>query len=134
MTVFLRWGVFALLTIAALIYAYRVNERSSDITARLEAQRVQSARLPAAEGGSATPPPLPADCAGELRAVEAAAASAARGEPLDRVLRRREIAFETDPAEKARLTLAANRGFAAPGADATERAAIARAACEAPTT
>ncbi|MCB1623543.1 MAG: hypothetical protein KDI32_03065 [Pseudomonadales bacterium] len=121
MTVFLRWGAFALLSIAALIYAYRVNERSDDIRARLTQQlavrRAANAErerrtAPVDQRTAATPlDPLSPACEEELQVAIGAARSATAGEPLDRVLRQERIAWQGDPPRKARLTAAAQLGY-----------------------
>jgi hypothetical protein len=142
MTVFLRWGVFALLATAALIYAYRVNERSGDIAARLDAQRA-NATLPStanpspenadATSGKATPKariaPLDAACRPVLRAVQLGVEGAARGEPLDRVLRHSDIAFEADERQQRQLAAAATRAYQAPPLTTAERESLAREIC-----
>ncbi|HPF25354.1 MAG TPA: hypothetical protein P5528_13520 [Steroidobacteraceae bacterium] len=120
MTVFLRWGVFGLLAISALIYAYRVNERSDDIRTRLEEradeQRRKDARsLPApVDPAAAVLPENVADsakCAEAVQLALDAAAAARAGEPLDRVLRQARIAWQEDQVRKAELATAAELGY-----------------------
>lgn len=120
MTVFLRWGAFGLLAISALIYAYRVNERSDDIRARLEERadqrRMEAARSLAApvDRAAGSLPEKIADSAKCTEVVQVAldaAAAAQASEPLDRVLRQTRIAWQEDPVRKAELAAAAERGY-----------------------
>ena len=121
MTVFLRWGAFALLSIAALIYAYRVNERSDDIRAKIEQQvmaqraaetaRQQSAPAPVSAGNVASTRALSPACEEAVQLAMEAARARRSGEPLDRVLRQGRIAWEEDPARKRQLTAAAQLGY-----------------------
>lgn len=107
MSVFLRWGVFGILSFAALLYAYNA---SKDLAKRRPPPPVAVA--PAAETAEqAQAIPVSANC--EVEAVVAQRAIEARdaGDPLDRLLRTREIAFETDEKRRERLTQVAKRWF-----------------------
>lgn len=113
MTVFLRWGAFALLAIAALVYAYRVNEQAPAI-----ADRMANANTEAAD--SDEPPidvvaddALPKVCAGIITAMRGARTAAENGDPLDRALRQSVIAFETDPPTQEAMRSAAEAEFVA---------------------
>jgi hypothetical protein len=106
-SVFLRWGVFGILAVAALVYAYNA---SKDL-----ASRRTSAPPPPVAAAPVTESPtgVPADATCELEALVAQRAVEARDarEPLDRLLRMREIAFEEDVGRRERLTLVATRWF-----------------------
>jgi hypothetical protein len=114
MSVFLRWGVFGILSVAALLYAYNA---SKDIAKRRPPPAV------AATSASDTGQPVQAVQAGpliaacEVEVVIAQRAIDARdaGDPLDRLLRAQEIAFETDEKRRERLTRVAQRWFAHSG-------------------
>jgi hypothetical protein len=128
-TVFLRWGAFALLAIAALVYSYRVNERAPTIAARLEAnkQATRAAPVPVAPSRAALEPADRPECAPFVAAASAGASAGERGEPLDRVLRQGSIAWQEDPALKSALTAAATDAYQQTSRGAAEAAA---AACD----
>ncbi len=106
MSPFLRWGIFAIVAVAALWYAYNA---SKDVTERPPKPPLGS---PSVAGGTAAqPPPLSAVCQVELTVAMNARAARANGDPLDRLLRTQEIAFESDPARRDRLTGIARRWF-----------------------
>jgi hypothetical protein len=146
LTVFLRWGAFALLAIAALVYSYRVNERAPAIAAQLEANkqaaRERTARAQAANGDSAsdsfdrqgsaqrTDADRP-ECSLFIQAASAGAAAAERGEPLDRALRESVIAWEENAALKQALASTATEAYQQTSRS-TQGAAttVASAACE----
>ena len=129
MSVFLRWGVFGILGVAALLYAYNASKRMAEIHANKppppiseQASAGQSmAEQPApAEPESVqpgAPPPAettvqaPAPCEAELTVVKRALEMKQRGEPLDRVLRMQEIAWEESPERRKRLELVATRYY-----------------------
>jgi hypothetical protein len=121
--VFLRWGVLGILSVAALIYAYNSSKRLAEAHARkpAPAARTSAAAEPKpevsepAESTDTTPaqPPagMPAHCAAELLVASRALEMKKRGEPLDRVLRIQEIAWEPSPERRARLEKVATRWF-----------------------
>jgi hypothetical protein len=111
MTVFLRWGVFGILSVAALLYAYNA---SKDMAKRRPAPAVAAVPQPDdAEEMPATPAaPVSAGCEVEVVVAQRAIDARDAGDPLDRLLRTSEIAFETDQARRARLTRVAERWFA----------------------
>jgi hypothetical protein len=134
-TVFLRWGVFGILAVAALVYAYNASKDlasrraatpATAPTARAEPPSMQpgtdlvtspvtdTVGQPVATPAADTPQTnAPPDAACELEIVVAQRAIEARDarEPLDRLLRMREIAFEEDAARRERLTRVATRWF-----------------------
>jgi hypothetical protein len=119
-SVFLRWGVFGILAVAALIYAYNA---SKDLAGkrRLAAPVVTvPAEAPVPPEATATAGPAPAsisgDCELEILVAQRAIEARDAGEPLDRLLRMREIAFEEDVARRERLVTVATRWFGHEGA------------------
>jgi hypothetical protein len=110
-SVFLRWGVFGILAFAALIYAYNA---SKDLAGK------RRLAAPVVTVPAEAPVPAPASISGdcELEILVARRAIEARdaGEPLDRLLRMREIAFEEDVARRERLVTVATRWFGHEGA------------------
>lgn len=110
MSVFLRWGVFGILSAAALLYAYNA---SKDLANRRPPPKVVVTSAVAADAEAAIVPPPPVDGACEVEVVVAQRAIEARDaqEPLDRLLRMREISFEEDEKRRERLTAVARRWF-----------------------
>jgi hypothetical protein len=76
MGVFLRWGLFGILIIAALLYAYHAN------------RRLAQQRAPPAE--------IPEICAAEIEIAQLAVDAASEGEKLHQVLQSPLIAEEED--------------------------------------
>ena len=102
MSVFLRWGIFGILGVAGLMYAYNVSKQmAAKRAARLAPAAVETAQ-PAAlrPEAQAAPAPAPAatnaqpHCEAELVVAQRALAARAEGQPLDRLLRIQEIAFQ----------------------------------------
>lgn len=83
MGVFLRWGLFGILIIAALMYAYNAN------------RRLAQQRAPAAE--------IPEICAAEIEIAQLAVAAAAEGEKLHEVLQSPLVADKEDEELRDRL-------------------------------
>jgi len=131
MSVFLRWGVFGILGVAALLYAYNASKRlaearaakpapvaemaaepeptvESDATAAPEAAP-EDRQPPAAAVASA--PSAPAHCEAELVVAQRAIDLRKEGAPLDRALRIQEIAWEPSPERRQRLEQVATRWF-----------------------
>jgi len=127
MSVFLRWGIFGILGVAALLYAYNTSKRMAE-------RHAQQAQPPAQVGDRAAPapnepaaatretpgapapplepsPPAPAHCEAELVVAQRAIDARRNGDPLDRLLRIQEIAFENSPPRRARLEKIATRYF-----------------------
>ena len=112
MSVFLRWGVFGILSVAALLYAYNA---SKDLAKRRPPPAVAVA--PAAESTQpAQAMPVSGDCEVEVVVAQRAIEARDAGDPLDRLLRTREIAFEADEKRRERLTQVAKRWFGHAGA------------------
>jgi hypothetical protein len=126
-SVFLRWGIFGILGVAALLYAYNASKRLAERHAQQTPPAAQIAHSPAPAAGAppevapepsvpAAPrveaaPPAPAHCETELNIARRAIDARRGGEPLDRVLRIQEIAFESSPTRRARLEKVATRYF-----------------------
>ena len=124
MSVFLRWGVFGILGVAALLYAYNASKKLAEThVGKSPAVAVEpaspvsekSAALPEASVAPTTPvaepQPTPAHCETELAVAQRALDLKKAGEPLDRVLRMQEIAWEEAPARRARLEKVAMRWY-----------------------
>lgn len=125
MSVFLRWGVFGILGVAALMYAYNASKRLAEShSTRPRVAAVQPAEEPAEDetadaGEAAAPVPAPAEpvraapahCETELVVAQHALDLKQAGEPLDRVLRMREISWEEVPARRERLEEVATRWY-----------------------
>ena len=126
MGVFLRWGVFGILAVAALVYAYNASKRlagartppavSAPATPAAPMEPESAAPVDAPDGGfvAATPEvdkPLDPLCAHELLVAQKALEMRRQGEPLDRLLRIPEIAWEEPADRRTRLTQVATRWF-----------------------
>ena len=129
MSVFLRWGVFGILGVAALLYAYNASKRLAEAHAKKTpavaeqpAAEREPANEPAQPAGEASPEPVapvrpaptpavPAQCETELTVAKRAIEMKQQGEPLDRVLRMQEIAWEEAPDRRKRLELVATRYY-----------------------
>jgi hypothetical protein len=83
MGIFLRWGVFGILVIAALMYAYHAN------------RRLARQRPPAAE--------IPEICVAEIEVARLALEAAGEGEKLHQVFQSPLIADEEDEELRERL-------------------------------
>ncbi|MBC8024587.1 MAG: hypothetical protein H7Y89_01220 [Steroidobacteraceae bacterium] len=106
MSVFLRWGVFGILSVAGLLYAYNA---SKDLAQRRPPPVVTVAPAEAAQQAQAMP--VSQNCDVEVVVAQRAIEARDAGDPLDRLLRTREIAFETDEKRRERLTQVAKRWF-----------------------
>lgn len=128
MSVFLRWGVFGILGVAALLYAYNASKRMSEAHAakaeQLASEPVAETAPDAAPVEPAQPEPEPApplraeppraarpECEAELFVAQRAIDMRKQGEPLDRVLRIQEIAWQESPQRQERLASVATRWF-----------------------
>ncbi len=139
MGVFLRWGIFGILAVAGLMYAYNASKQM--------AQRRPAAPAPVA----AVPPPqtaavepvvapapqvvddTPQSCKVELDIARRALEMRSIGEPLDRLLRIQEIAWQEDVKRRERLTQVATRWYAQTGpVDAVQLRQAVLADCETP--
>lgn len=111
MSVFLRWGVFGILAVAGLLYAYNA---SKELATRRPPPAVATTTAPGS-GQPATETPVNATCEVEVIIAQRAIEARDAGGPFDRLLRSREIAFEADEKRRARLTRVAERWFAHSG-------------------
>lgn len=102
MSVFLRWGIFGILGVAGLMYAYNASKQmAAKRAARLVPAAVETVQ-PAGPRPEAqvAPSPIPVattappHCEAELVVAQRALAARAEGQPLDRLLRIQEIAFQ----------------------------------------
>jgi len=120
MSVFLRWGIFGILTVAAMLYAYNASKsmaarRSTRETPAVAAtdQRetsVTSAPEPESEPASAPVPTTAPHCQDELLVAQRALEARRQAEPIDRLLRIQEIAFQ-EPPRRQRLEEVATRWY-----------------------
>jgi hypothetical protein len=135
MGVFLRWGVFGIIAVAALIYVYNASKHMSEVRQASPA----SVRSPAPDSGAHEESAGEADagaeadeestpaCDEELRVANSARHARREGQPLDRLLRSQEIAFQPDAQRRQRLETVAVKWFEWRGEDpdaATLREAV----------
>ena len=125
MSVFLRWGVFGILGVAALLYAYNASKKLAEVHAgKPKVVATEPASAPDAEepaeddepaasvAASPSPTPgTPAHCETELAIAQRSIDLKKAGEPLDRVLRMQEIAWEENPSRRERLVKVATRWY-----------------------
>jgi hypothetical protein len=144
MSVFLRWGVFGILGVAALLYAYNASKRLAEAhVGKAPAVAPATASQPGADAQddappdepvveSVAPPPsaeparsAPAHCEAELVVAQHAIDMKKQGEPLDRVLRMQEIAWQEAPERRQRLEKVAARWYGYEGSFQPEALRIA---------
>jgi len=106
MSVFLRWGIFGILSVAAMVYAYNA---SKSMAGRHVAQKAVAGSEPEPQtehdrdpDRESAPVPAPASttaphCQSELVVAQRALEARRDGEPIDRLLRIQEIAFQEPP-------------------------------------
>ena len=117
MSVFLRWGIFGILSVAALVYAYNASKSMAGRHAAQDAVAVSEPE-PQTEPDrdlDRAPAPPPAytaapHCQAELVVAQRALEARRQGEPIDRLLRIQEIAFQVPP-RRQRLELVATRWY-----------------------
>jgi hypothetical protein len=119
-SVFLRWGIFGILGVAGLMYAYNASKQMAAKRANRVAPAVVESAPPVEPVQQATAPPAPAPspaiantpahCEAELTVAQRALAARAEGQPLDRLLRIQEIAFQ-EPVRRQRLEKVATFWF-----------------------
>jgi hypothetical protein len=120
-SVFLRWGIFGILGVTGLMYAYNVSKQmaakraASGARPALEAAQPPQAGEPRQElPGTPVPAPAPITapphCEAELLVAQRALDFRADGQPLDRLLRIQEIAFQ-EPVRRQRLEKVATFWF-----------------------
>jgi hypothetical protein len=121
MGVFLRWGAFGIVVVAALMYAYNASKSMSErrqvqapvaMSADDGAESAEGQEPAGVEAEQATP-----QCEEELKVAELALAARRENQPLDRLLRNQSIAFQSDPKRRERLENVARKWFARMGAD-----------------
>ncbi len=119
MSVFLRWGVFGILGVAALLYAYNASKRLSEAHASrpvaaapaAEPAKVADARVDVSAPAPAALPAAPPRCEEELAVARRAIEMRDHGDPLDRVMRIQEIAWQESAPRRARLEQVATEWF-----------------------
>jgi hypothetical protein len=115
-SVFLRWGVFGILAFAGLMYAYNASKQMAANRAATARQPEFRPEVPAPPARTRTPTPAtataiaPSHCEAELAVARRALAARAEGQPLDRLLRIQEIAFQ-EPVRRQRLEKVATFWF-----------------------
>jgi hypothetical protein len=127
MSVFLRWGVFGILAVAALLYAYNASKRLAErqgVAPPVTATAEEAGTEPQATGEPVPSPQeeeMPAHCETELLVAQRALDARRGGQSLERLLRSQEIAFE-EGERRSRLEKVATHWFEregeAPGAAA----------------
>ena len=117
MSVFLRWGIFGILGVAALIYAYNASKRMAEArsvrgapASAATAVRPESVRESVPQAAPAPEQDLDPRCQAELEVARRALEARRQGEPIDRLLRIQEIAFQ-EQARRARLESVATRWY-----------------------
>ena len=130
MSVFLRWGIFGILGAAALIYAYNASKRMAEAHSAQKTQATvagprETGAAPASESQplpeSSREPVLTARCQVELEIAQRALEARRQGEPIDRLLRIQQIAFQ-EQAWRARLEAVATRWYQWTGEEPTPEA------------
>ena len=112
MSVFLRWGVFGILGFAALLYAYNASKKLAESRSKEPPAAVQAPSDETSIEPEAAPVAgISAQCEAELVVARRALQARREGEPLDRLLRVPEIAWQESPAHRQRLVLVATRWF-----------------------
>lgn len=127
MSVFLRWGIFGILGIAAVMYAYNSSRKLAEV--RSAQERPAAAPKEARESGvSSTSEPesgqgsAPAPhCQAELEVAQRALEARRQVEPIDRLMRIQEIAFQAEP-RRQRLESVATRWYQLEGDEPTPEA------------
>lgn len=115
MGVFLRWGIFGILAVAGLVYAYNASKK---LTENRRATPPAAQAQPQAQGAADAPQVfVPPDCEAELVVAELALDARQRGETFDRLLRNQQIAFVNDDKQRARLANVARRWYDLEGAE-----------------
>jgi hypothetical protein len=121
MGVFLRWGSFGIIATAALIYAYNALGHLADRRLAAPAAAIAPPAVTPAKPAPARSPLLPSTedaiperCRVELDIARRAVESHSIGEPLDRLLRIQEIAWQEDAKMREQFTKLATRWYNEP--------------------
>ena len=133
MGVFLRWGIFGILAVAALLYAYNASKRLAhrgpapvaavQDSAEVEEEVAEEAAPEEEAAAEPEPPePLSAACEEERQVAERALKMRRDGEPIDRLLRIPVIVFQEDAVRRTRLEDVARQWYEREGADPTAAA------------
>jgi hypothetical protein len=124
-SVFLRWGIFGILGFAALMYAYNASKRMAEkhsmreppaVVANVPDAGVVSTPAPVPDHPPAAVPSTPPHCEAELVVAQRALEARRQNEPVDRLLRIQEIAFQ-EPRRRERLEKVATRWYQWEGED-----------------
>jgi len=117
LSVFLRWGIFGIIGVAALMYAYNASKRMAE-KHRAQPAAAVSATAPAAPEPAAAPASTTAPhCEAELVVAQRALDARREGMPLDRLLRIQEIAWQEPATRRRRLEEVATRWYQLEGED-----------------
>lgn len=118
MSVFLRWGIFGIIGFAALMYAYNASKHMAEKRATQEPPTVTSTAAEPERESAPAPAPAPTPtyqpephCQAELVVAQRALEARRQREPLDRLLRIQEIAWQEPPARRQRLEKVATRWY-----------------------
>jgi hypothetical protein len=123
LSVFLRWGIFGILAVAGLMYAYNASKRMAEKHSAQPATAVsgtdsttaESAAEPEPEtarvASSAPASTAPPHCQAELVVAQRALEARRDGVPLDRLLRIQEIAWQEPAVRRRRLEDVATRWY-----------------------
>jgi len=111
--IFLRWGIFGILAVAGLLFVYNSSKSLAARHERVAAAASAAGAAPTATATADDAPrtPIVVACEVELTVAQRAIEAHRDAEPMDRVLRMREIAFEEDAERRRRLSGVAHRWF-----------------------
>jgi hypothetical protein len=122
-SVFLRWGIFGILGVAALVYAYNASKRMAEKHSREptaaavpEPRESEITQAPQREPEPSTAYATAPHCEAELVVAQRALEARRQAEPIDRLLRIQEIAFQ-EGARRQRLVKVATRWYQLEGDD-----------------
>ena len=125
MGVFLRWGAFGIIVVAALIYAYNA---SKDLSERRQQSKPVVSSQPDQDQPEETAPEATPECEEEFQVAELALTARRDNQPFDRLSRHQLIAFQSDPKRRQRLEDVARKWYeksgAEPAADSLRRAVL----------
>jgi hypothetical protein len=125
MSIFLRWGIFGILGVAALLYAYNTSKHLAETHARnapaTTATQTSAPKVLATPAIAADPRAAPLTstpdvklsprCSTELTVAQSALEARRQGQPLDRLLRIPEIAWQDSAERRNRLVKVATDWF-----------------------